>query len=86
MTDEHRFAKPARREHRYEDELWNVSLLPIEHSSGPATAKQPEQDAKRLENLDERRSRNISAGASRLRLRAETISASFESQLEAVGW
>ena len=86
MTDEHRFASPARREHRLQDELWNVSLLPIERGSGPWTAKQPEQDAKLLENLDERRSRGGSGGASRLRPSAETISASFEGQLQAVGW
>lgn len=76
MTDEHRFASPARREHRYEDELWNVSLLPIERT----------QDANRLENLDDRRSAELTLGPRAYDRALKRFSASFESQLKAVGW
>ena len=84
MTDQHRFAGDAE---RWEGELWNVTLLPIERGWGPASAREPRtQGTSPLENLDERRSRDHEAGASRLREREEMISASFEGQLKAVGW
>lgn len=51
MTDERRFAKSA--DFR-ENELWNVSLLPIVRERAPGL----------LENLDERRSANAKVSPS----------------------
>jgi hypothetical protein len=94
MTDTHRFAMSAE---RFQGELWNVTLLPIERAFGPATnetgaselgsgSQRYETEAKLLENLDEGEAWMTESGASRLRVESESISASFEGQLEAVGW
>ena len=73
MTDKHRFAGDTE---RWAGELWNVTLLPIVHAEGTSV----------LENLGETRRRDAINGASTLRPRPESISASFEGQLKAVGW
>jgi hypothetical protein len=83
MTDKHRFASSSE---RWEGELWNVTLLPVERGRGAASPRQPSEGTNPLENLDERRRRDRESGASRLRAESESISASFEGQLKAVGW
>jgi hypothetical protein len=90
----HRFAMSA---DRFQGELWNVTLLPIERAFGPATnetgASEPGSGPRRyetyaspLENLDEGEAWLGESGASRLRAESESISASFEGQKKAVGW